>query len=270
MRSFIILLSIVAAVHGWVQQPSGSTSFTQYSGCGSPACGISASGYTAAINQLAFGSSPGLGAGDACGRCFQLTGTADPYSPSFTGPFKSIVVKVTDMCPAAGNQQWCGQTSSNTLNSFGKEFHFDICEDTGGAGAFFPSGHTALTGTFTEASLRRCGREASVVETKEALYESLHTTTEFLKAALEENESNVVLVHCFQGVSRSATVVCAYLISNVGMTAMEKQLYLYAMRLRDNALLSSTVDAEAMEENTKVVDGTQRTPVSLGISSEYP
>ncbi|KAJ3929288.1 MAG: endoglucanase V-like protein [Lentinula lateritia] len=152
MRSFIVLFSIVAAVHGWVQQPSGSTSFTQYSGCGSPACGISASGYTAAINQLAFGSSPGLGAGDACGRCFQLTGTADPYSPSFTGPFKSIVVKVTDMCPAAGNQQWCGQTSSNTVNSFGKEFHFDICEDTGGAGAFFPSGHTALTGTFTEVS----------------------------------------------------------------------------------------------------------------------
>lgn len=27
---------------------------------------------------------------------------------------------------------------------------FDICEDTGGAAAFFPSGHTALLGTFTE------------------------------------------------------------------------------------------------------------------------
>ena len=27
---------------------------------------------------------------------------------------------------------------------------FDICEDTGGAGVFFPSGHGALTGTFTE------------------------------------------------------------------------------------------------------------------------
>lgn len=32
------------------------------------ACGIAASsGYTAAISQLAFGSTPGSGAGDACG-----------------------------------------------------------------------------------------------------------------------------------------------------------------------------------------------------------
>ena len=61
------------------------------------ACGIAASGYTAAINQLAFGSAPGLGPGDACGRCFALTASADPYSPGFTGPFKSIIVKVTDM-----------------------------------------------------------------------------------------------------------------------------------------------------------------------------
>ncbi|KAJ3762069.1 endoglucanase [Lentinula raphanica] len=152
MKSLIFLGSIAAAVHGYVQLPSGSTSFTQYSGCGSPACGIAASGYTAAINQLAFGSAPGLGPGDACGRCFQLTGQADPYSPSFTGPFKSIVVKVTDMCPVSGNEQWCGQTTSNPVNSFGTEFHFDICEDTGGAGAFFPAGHTALTGTFTEVS----------------------------------------------------------------------------------------------------------------------
>lgn len=29
---------------------------------------------------------------------------------------------------------------------------FDICSDTGGASAFFPSGHGALTGTFSEVS----------------------------------------------------------------------------------------------------------------------
>ncbi|KAK7012321.1 hypothetical protein R3P38DRAFT_1595799 [Favolaschia claudopus] len=31
-------------------------------------------------------------------------------------------------------------------------FSFDICQDTGGAGVFFPGGHGALTGTFSEVS----------------------------------------------------------------------------------------------------------------------
>ncbi|KAF9531724.1 glycoside hydrolase family 45 protein [Crepidotus variabilis] len=141
------------ATGGYVQSASGSASFTQYTGCGSPACGKSASGYTAAINQLAFGSSPGAGAGDACGRCFAITGTGDPYSPNYTGPFgKSIVVKVTDLCPVSGNQEWCGQSKSSANNQHGKPFHFDICQDSGGASVFFPSGHGALTGTFSEVS----------------------------------------------------------------------------------------------------------------------
>ncbi|KAI0079353.1 endoglucanase V-like protein [Panus rudis PR-1116 ss-1] len=140
------------ATGGYVQNASGQASFTHYSGCGSPACGISASGFTAAVNQLAFGSAPGLGAGDACGRCFAVTATQDPFSPSFPGPFKTIVVKVTDLCPVQGNQEWCGQSRSNPNNQHGQPFHFDICEDTGGANAFFPSGHGALIGSFTEVS----------------------------------------------------------------------------------------------------------------------
>jgi hypothetical protein len=62
--------------------------------CLTLACGKTASGFTVAVSQLAFGSAPGLGAGDACGRCFSITGQADPFSPSFPGPFKTIVVKV--------------------------------------------------------------------------------------------------------------------------------------------------------------------------------
>ncbi len=134
------------ATGGYVQQASGTASFTHYSGCGQPgtcemtmtretrktqvhllflACGKSASGYTAAINQLAFGSAPGSGAGDACGRCFALTGNADPYSPNYSGPFgKTIVVKVTDLCPIAGNQEWCGQTQSNRNNQHGEAFQY--------------------------------------------------------------------------------------------------------------------------------------------------
>ncbi|KAF9062289.1 endoglucanase V-like protein [Rhodocollybia butyracea] len=152
MKSLFFLSAIASlrAVNAYLQVPSGNTSFTEYSGCATPACGVSVTGFSAAVNQLTFGSIPGLGEGDACGRCFKLTGASDPFSPAFAGPFNSIIVKVTDMCPAAGNEQWCGQTASDPGNQFGQPFHFDICEDTGGAAAFFPSGHTALLGTFTE------------------------------------------------------------------------------------------------------------------------
>ncbi|KAJ7623523.1 RlpA-like double-psi beta-barrel-protein domain-containing protein-containing protein [Roridomyces roridus] len=143
-----------AAAGGYIQSAGpGQASFTMYSGCNQPACGIAANGYSAAISQLAFGSAPGLGPGDACGRCFALTGTADPYSPAYTGPFgQSIVVKVSDMCPVAGNEAFCGQTASNQANMFNMPVHFDICEDTGGSAVFFPNGHGALTGTFQEVS----------------------------------------------------------------------------------------------------------------------
>ncbi|KAI0056047.1 phosphatases II [Artomyces pyxidatus] len=49
----------------------------------------------------------------------------------------------------------------------------------------------------------------------------LETTTAFIRDALAENESNVVMVHCFMGVSRSATVVCAYLVATANMTATD-------------------------------------------------
>ncbi|KAI5124213.1 hypothetical protein M0805_005063 [Coniferiporia weirii] len=157
--SLSCLLTVVCAVKidrratgGYAQNPSGTASFTMYTGCGSPACGISASGFTAAMNQLSFGSAPGSGAGDACGRCFAVTATEDPFSPSFTGPFHTVVVKVTDLCPISGNEEWCGQTTSDPTNEHGAGVHFDLCEDTGASAAFFPSGHGALTGSYQEVS----------------------------------------------------------------------------------------------------------------------
>ncbi|KAL0956013.1 hypothetical protein HGRIS_002188 [Hohenbuehelia grisea] len=43
----------------------------------------------------------------------------------------------------------------------------------------------------------------------------------FIRSSLEENETNKVLVHCVMGVSRSATIVCAYLIATTGMNAID-------------------------------------------------
>ncbi|KZP21074.1 phosphatases II, partial [Athelia psychrophila] len=55
------------------------------------------------------------------------------------------------------------------------------------------------------------------------ILQHLDGTTEFIRDALAEDPENKVLVHCFQGVSRSATVVCAYVIATSanGMTAGE-------------------------------------------------
>ncbi|KAG6853635.1 hypothetical protein C0991_002695 [Blastosporella zonata] len=49
----------------------------------------------------------------------------------------------------------------------------------------------------------------------------LPSTTEFITLALAAHKENKVLVHCFQGISRSATVVVAYLIASSGMGATE-------------------------------------------------
>ena len=125
---------------GWVQNPEGKASFTVYEGCYNPcklcthlvlprayaerggsslACGGTVNGYSAAVNTLAFGAD--ISFGDACGRCFKITATGDPYTPSFEGPFNSIVVKVNDLCPHSPQgspKSWCDQKVSDPLNQF--------------------------------------------------------------------------------------------------------------------------------------------------------
>ncbi|KAG6891246.1 hypothetical protein C0995_008498 [Termitomyces sp. Mi166 len=58
----------------------------------------------------------------------------------------------------------------------------------------------------------------------------LPKTTEFITSALAKNRENKVLVHCFQGISRSATVVIAYLIASSGMRASEALKHTQAKR----------------------------------------
>ena len=84
------------------------------------ACGVNfTSGFTSAVNELAFGSNHSFG--DACGRCFQITPTADPFNSSFQGPFgNTIIVKVNNLCLNGPTSQhnWCGQTVSKPKNEF--------------------------------------------------------------------------------------------------------------------------------------------------------
>lgn len=73
----------------------------------------------------------------------------------------------------------------------------------------------------------------------------LDKTTEFIETALLENATNAVLVscvlhpshladkakvHCLQGISRSATVACAYIISKTGKSGPEAIKYVQSKR----------------------------------------
>ncbi|KAJ8516873.1 hypothetical protein ONZ45_g5885 [Pleurotus djamor] len=58
----------------------------------------------------------------------------------------------------------------------------------------------------------------------------LEETTSFIRDALKESKDAKVLVHCVQGISRSATVVCAYVMATKGMTAPKSIAYVQERR----------------------------------------
>ena len=99
----------------WLQYPdSGVATLTHYTlpedwitACG---CTARSTHYpTAALNQMAFGSSTNYG--PACGRCFKLTllNTFLSNPPFYPTVKKSVVVKLTDLCPLS-KSGWCNAT----------------------------------------------------------------------------------------------------------------------------------------------------------------
>ncbi|SRR6266478_9534477 len=67
--------------NGWVQNSNGRATFTSAHNCATP-CKCRRAyfrGFTSAINELTFGSDYDHSFGDACGRCFHITSTADPF-----------------------------------------------------------------------------------------------------------------------------------------------------------------------------------------------
>ncbi|KAK2463645.1 hypothetical protein APHAL10511_004396 [Amanita phalloides] len=70
-----------------------------------------------------------------------------------------------------------------------------------------------------------------ITDTLEAdLLPHLDKATSFIHAALEENSTNVVVVHCMMGISRSPAVVCAYLIAQKNMEVEEAIVYVQSKR----------------------------------------
>jgi len=69
---------------------------------------------------------------------------------------------------------------------------------------------------------------ADVAEAK--ILDHLDATTAFILKALAESNANRVLVHCMQGISRSATVVCAYLVATTDLTAPKSIEYVQSIR----------------------------------------
>ncbi|KAH9978926.1 RlpA-like double-psi beta-barrel-protein domain-containing protein-containing protein [Lactifluus volemus] len=79
---------------------------------------------TAALNAMAFGSRTGYG--PACGRCFELTLLNSFLSnpPFYPTTKKSVVIKITDLCPLS-TTGWCNATTSGP-NAGGSYLNFDL------------------------------------------------------------------------------------------------------------------------------------------------
>jgi expansin (peptidoglycan-binding protein) len=89
---------------GGICIPSSGGGRATYYTAGTGACGIPVSDPGAMVTAVA----EHLWEGSAvCGRCARVT-----------GPLGTVVVEITDLCPVAGNEQWCG----------GDAAHLDLSE----------------------------------------------------------------------------------------------------------------------------------------------
>ena len=62
----------------------------------------------------------------------------------------------------------------------------------------------------------------NVLDVKTAdIYSKLDEGVDFIKAAIAESDDSRILVHCFEGKSRSCSMIIAYFIREEGMTYMD-------------------------------------------------
>ncbi|CAO1598957.1 hypothetical protein XANCAGTX0491_002705 [Xanthoria calcicola] len=110
----------------------------------------------AAVNGMLFGGPPGVydgsggytninGLGGACGSCWTLTPGYNYYESNGQSLGTTVVVRINDACTDPG---YCDQRPDHPLNTgptdgmqasgkFDAPVHFDLCEATGVAAAFF-------------------------------------------------------------------------------------------------------------------------------------
>ncbi|KAG1748974.1 RlpA-like double-psi beta-barrel-protein domain-containing protein-containing protein [Suillus paluster] len=133
----------------WIDYSAdGYATMTHYSlpenfiaACG---CTTTSTNYpTAAMNQMAYGSSTSYG--PACGQCFNLTLlnsflSNPPFYPNVT---KSVIIKVTDLCPLS-QSGWCNATTHGP-NAGGHYVNFDLAWPSSSIpDDFFPSNASTL------------------------------------------------------------------------------------------------------------------------------
>ncbi|ESK96550.1 endoglucanase v-like protein [Moniliophthora roreri MCA 2997] len=141
LGTFTFLLSSLAQ---WIDYPAnGFATMTHYdlpkdyiASCG---CTEKSTHYpTAALSQMAFGSSAAYG--PVCGRCFRLTllNTFTSNPPFFPTESNSVIVKVTDKCPLS-KSGWCNGTVYGN-NRGGHQLNFDLAFPSSSIPSdFFPS-----------------------------------------------------------------------------------------------------------------------------------
>jgi len=148
LSTLSLFLGLIYNANAYWQIPSsGYASMTHYSiplndiaACG--CTGESTHYPTAAMSSLAYGSTSQYG--PACGMCFKLTllNTFTSNPPFFPDTNPSIVIKVTDECPAIS--EWCNATATQP-NPAGHIINFDLAyPNPAGAipSSFFPSNIT--------------------------------------------------------------------------------------------------------------------------------
>lgn len=86
------------------------------------------------------------------GTCWKLTAETDSSGNTLSNAGNSIVVQVTNLCPADGNPL-CAQSGLTGTNQYGANLNFDTCIDSGASAALFGSDGVGLAiGTAVEVS----------------------------------------------------------------------------------------------------------------------